>query len=165
MSLASFSPLNDRVIRVPIKPRFRARVLILAPNGSRAHRWRALLLRGRFQTLVAEAGAALDRMVGSSADVILLDCEGAPGRGSAICHELRALGVALPIVIVDPEGSVEDLLDGFEAGTDAYLLGAVDHRDLFNRIEALAWGPSDREPDRLRRRPHGASPATQPRPA
>jgi DNA-binding response OmpR family regulator len=42
-----------------------------------------------------------------------------------------------PILVVHPQGELEDLINAFEAGTDAYLSGLVEDSELLSHIGAL----------------------------
>lgn len=132
--------MNRRVIRTAARPQVRATVLIVSNDLVNANHWRAVLLRGHFSAGVAgpdEAVAATD--VDEAPNVIMLDMTDPSLDGLAVCRALRELDARSAILMLHPEGSLEDLLDGYEAGTDAYLTGRVDHAELFDRIEALSW--------------------------
>jgi DNA-binding response OmpR family regulator len=142
VSLAAALPISQRVIRVPAKPAVRARVLIVSPAAERARHMRAVLLRGHFAaTVVPDGKIAAALAAHHDTDVLLIDLDDPEFDGLSLCRDLRDAGVTIPILMLDPGGDLEDLLDGYEAGTDAYLHGKVEHRDLFDRIEQLCGLP------------------------
>lgn len=139
MAFAFPHPMQQHVIRVPVHHRVRAKVLLVSTDHFQGNLWRAVLLRGHFAVTVA----AVDQDIADLADhnavdvVVLARTEPAYDMPS-LCWDLRMAGVSIPILILHPQGSLDDLLDGFEAGTDAYLCYRVDHADLFRRISELS---------------------------
>jgi DNA-binding response OmpR family regulator len=59
--------------------------------------------------------------------------------GLHICQDLRAdqRTNAIPILIVSALGAVDDRLDGYRAGADAFLPTPCDFEELFVRLKAL----------------------------
>ena len=134
---------NGRVIRTPSRPAIRASVLVVSTNEMKANRLRAVLLRGHFSASVAgpdEAIALVDDR--EPPNTVVLDMSDPTFDGLAVCRALRALDAPFAVLMLDPDGSLDDLLDGYEAGTDAYLTGHVEHAELFERIEELSWPQS-----------------------
>jgi DNA-binding response OmpR family regulator len=139
MSIAHPVPIHRRIIRLPSRPSIRARVLFVSTDYDRTSHWRAVLLRGHFAVTVACADQDIgDLAVRNFVDVIVLDLGDPTFDALALCRDLRATKVAAPILMVHPQGNLDDLLDGFEAGTDAYIYGRVDHTELFSRIDELS---------------------------
>jgi len=109
----------------------------------KANHLRAVLLRGHFSASVAGPDEAIALVgEGEAPNAVVLDMSDPTIDGLAVCGALRALKTQPAILMLDPDGSLDDLLDGYEAGTDAYLTGHVDHAELFERIEDLSW-PQD----------------------
>lgn len=89
-------------------------------------------------------------------DVIVLDVM-LPGKdGFAVASELRAAGNYTPILMLTARGRPEDILKGFEAGTDDYLPKPFDLSILIARIGGLlrraewaASGKAKPEPDQV----------------
>jgi DNA-binding response OmpR family regulator len=140
VSLDVRGSVNRRVIRTPSRPVVRAHVLIVSPDSTRASHLRSVLLRGHFSARVAtpERLLALARAC-VAPNVIVLDMTDPTFDGLALCRSLCASHDASAIMMLHPQGTLDDLLDGYEAGADAYLLGQVDHHELFRRVEALSW--------------------------
>lgn len=89
---------------------------------------------GHVVDYVRDAAAA--RQAGAeSYDGIVLGLLGQGGRDT--CRSLRAQGIAAPIVILDPRATVDDVVDGLNAGADDYLAGLADRDELVARLRAL----------------------------
>ena len=83
-----------------------------------------------------------DLTVGSLAasgcfDVIVLDLTDSCDAGLSLCRRLRAAGVPSPVLMLHPLGGKDDLLDAFEAGTDAYMCGPIEDAELLCQIGTL----------------------------
>jgi DNA-binding response OmpR family regulator len=116
----------------------RPRVLIVTSEFRRANRWRATLLRRHFAVAIVRGDETVRApATGGFADVILLDLTDAAFDGLALCRRLRADGVTLPILMLHMDGTLDDLLAGFEAGADAYLRGWYGREELPAQIGAL----------------------------
>lgn len=71
-------------------------------------------------------------------DVAILDL-GLPGRdGLSLLQDLRAGGLALPVLILTARDSVADKVAGLDAGADDYLAKPFDLDELTARVRALA---------------------------
>ena len=103
----------------------------------------ALLRRG----LAEEAHAADIAATGEDAlwmarateyDAIVLDLM-LPGVGGIeVCRRLRADGVWSPVLMLTARDSVEDRIDGLDAGADDYLTKPFAFAELLARLRALA---------------------------
>jgi two-component system, OmpR family, response regulator len=70
-------------------------------------------------------------------DVVVLDGM-LPGRdGFAVCRELRNERVRVPIIMLTGRDSVEDRVQGLDAGADDYLVKPFAFAELLARIRAL----------------------------
>lgn len=70
-------------------------------------------------------------------DCILLD-RMLPGKdGLSICKELRRKKIGVPILMLTAKGSVEDRVDGLDAGADDYLPKPFAFEELLARIRVL----------------------------
>ena len=117
-----------------------AHVLIVSADPLRLRHWRAMLVSRKFTV----AAACPDEAVGfvlidDSFDVILLDSSGSHAAGLSLCRRMRSAGVILPVLILDPYGRVEDLLDAFDAGTDAYVCDHAEDAELLRWIGELCY--------------------------
>lgn len=83
--------------------------------------------------------AALDSLLKQKQhfDVMVLDIM-LPGKdGFAVARELRAAGNYIPILMLTARGRSEDILAGFEAGTDDYLPKPFELTILIARLNSL----------------------------
>ncbi|MCA1567631.1 MAG: response regulator transcription factor [Acidobacteria bacterium] len=70
-------------------------------------------------------------------DLIILDVM-LPGQdGFEVCRELRANGVAVPILMLTARDAVEDRVEGLNTGADDYLVKPFDFEELLARVRAL----------------------------
>ena len=115
------------------------RVLIVSADTYRAQQWRAKLQLRRFAvTLVHPDRSVCSLVAGDSFEVIVLDLAGSSEAGLSLCRQFRAAGVRVPVLMLHPQGGHEDLLDAFEAGTDAYMCGQFEDAELLSRVGALS---------------------------
>jgi two-component system alkaline phosphatase synthesis response regulator PhoP len=79
----------------------------------------------------------LARALAGSFDLIVLDVM-LPGKdGFAVCAEVRARGVGVPILMLTARGQVVDRVVGLKLGADDYLTKPFEMVELLARIEAL----------------------------
>src|SRR5689334_12811568 len=70
-------------------------------------------------------------------DVIILDVMLPGGSGFDLCRELRARGVATPILMLTARDTVDDRVAGLDVGADDYLTKPFALRELVARMRAL----------------------------
>lgn len=93
--------------------------------------------------LVHDGVAALTEAVITSYDAIILDVMMPRRSGLEVARELRARGIATPILMLTARDAVADRVDGLDAGADDYLIKPFALEELLARLRAL-----------LRRGPH-----------
>jgi len=76
-------------------------------------------------------------------DLIILDLMLPKKNGIVVCRELRAGGVATPILMLTARDSVEDKVRGLDAGADDYLPKPFAFEELLARVRALLRRQSD----------------------
>src|SRR5262245_40970755 len=128
----------DRLL-VPVgKGRAGMRLLLVEDEPDTAR----MLAKGlREQTyavdVAAEGDMALYQLAINAYDLVLLDVL-LPGKdGVAVCRELRASGVAVPVLMLTARDAVQDRIAGLDAGADDYLTKPFDFHELLARIRAL----------------------------
>lgn len=82
----------------------------------------------------------------SEYDLIILDIMMPVKDGYAVCRELRASGIRVPILMLTARGSVDDRVSGLDAGADDYLAKPFDFKELLARIRALLRRPQALRP-------------------
>lgn len=99
---------------------------------------KGLTEKGYVVDAVGDADAALDYLAGSPADLIILDLM-IPGSrdGLELCRELRSRGVRSKILMLTARDTVENKIEGLDAGADDYLVKPFSFRELLARIRAL----------------------------
>jgi two-component system response regulator MprA len=115
-------------------------VRILVVDDDRAVREalrRTVTLAG-YEVQVAEDGeGALERIVQSVPDAVVLDV-GLPGiDGIELCRRVRRLGNRVPILMLTAREAVADRIEGLDVGADDYMLKPFDVGELKARLRAL----------------------------
>jgi two-component system response regulator MprA len=125
---------------------------------------RALNLAG-YQVVGVGAGLeALGYVADQTPDAVILDIGLPDVSGLDVCRLLRARGQRVPVLMLTARATVEDRIDGLDAGADDYLVKPFDLGELVARIRALLrrGGPGEGDSDpsfgalRLDRGRHGA---------
>ncbi len=98
---------------------------------------RALTLAG-YEVETAEDGErAIETVVRSVPEAVVLDV-GLPGvDGLEVCRRVRRLGNRVPILILTARDAVDDRIDGLDAGADDYMVKPFDVGELKARLRAL----------------------------
>ena len=97
-----------------------------------------------FEVLTAETGdAGFELAMSQSVDVIVLDWM-LPGRdGLQTLRDLRAAGCNRPILMLTARGTLQDRVEGLNAGADDYLVKPFEFAELVARLHALVRRLSD----------------------
>ncbi len=120
------------------------RILFVEDDG----RLRGVIARGLRDAAhaVDEAATLAEarRLLGvESHDVAVLDVNLPDGTGFDLTRELRAAGHPLPILLLTARDSVEDRVEGLDAGADDYLVKPFALAELLARLRALGRRPPD----------------------
>ena len=87
---------------------------------------------------VAEDGdAALYQASINDYDLIVLDVLLPKRDGFQVCRELRARDDATPVLMLTARATIDDRVNGFDAGADDYLTKPFSFRELLARVRAL----------------------------
>ncbi|MCR5092789.1 MAG: response regulator transcription factor [Lachnospiraceae bacterium] len=98
------------------------------------------LAKSRFEVLEAADGEqALDLFYEREQEIALIVLDVMmPGRdGYEVCHEIRAGGSKVPIIMLTAKSDERDELHGFSEGADEYISKPFSPRVLVARIEAI----------------------------
>jgi DNA-binding response OmpR family regulator len=80
---------------------------------------------------------ALSLAAASEYDAIILDVL-LPGKtGIAVCHEIRAKGSRVPILMLTALDGIEQRIEGLDAGADDYLTKPFDFGEMLARLRAI----------------------------
>ena len=92
---------------------------------------------GYYVSIAATGESALDELRNASFDAIVLDVM-LPGiDGFAVARQLRTREDYTPVLMLTARGRPEDVLKGFESGTDDYLPKPFDLEIFIARLKAL----------------------------
>ena len=105
--------------------------------------------------VAADGRAALEQVVASDYDLLILDVLMPGIDGLELCGRLRAGGVTAPILMLTARGEPDQRVEGLDAGADDYVSKPYHFPELLARIRALlrrgpAVAPSVLEVDDLR---------------
>jgi DNA-binding response OmpR family regulator len=70
-------------------------------------------------------------------DLIVLDIMLPELDGFSVCQQLRAAGRTMPILMLTAKGDEDDVVRGFEAGANDYVIKPFGVRELTARLDAL----------------------------
>jgi two-component system response regulator MprA len=115
-----------------------ARVLVVddEPAVRRALE-RALRLENHEVVLAADGEEALDSLVSTPADAIVLDVLMPRLDGLEVCRRLRKAGDRTPILMLTARDAIDDRVEGLDVGADDYLVKPFALRELQARLRAL----------------------------
>lgn len=87
--------------------------------------------------VAADGESALWQAHDNDYDLIILDVMLPLKDGFAVCRELRAGGVATPVLMLTARDAVQDRIAGLDHGADDYLTKPFDFHELLARVRAL----------------------------
>jgi two-component system response regulator MprA len=127
------------------------RVLVVDDDRAVREALRRVLTLAGYELQTADGGAeAIELVVQSVPDAVVLDLGMPDVDGLEVCHRLRLLGNRVPILMLTAREEVSDRVAGLDAGADDYLVKPFDIDELKARLRALLRrsGP-DGDPDEL----------------
>lgn len=88
-------------------------------------------------TLARDGQAGLHRALTDTPDVLVVD-RGLPGiEGLDLVERLRRAGLRSPVLMLTARGTVQDRVEGLDAGAEDYLVKPFDVAELLARLRAL----------------------------
>jgi two-component system response regulator MprA len=127
------------------------RVLVVDDDRAVREALRRVLTLAGYELQAADGGAAaIELVVQSVPDAVVLDLGMPDVDGLEVCRRLRLLGNRVPILMLTAREEVSDRVAGLDAGADDYLVKPFDVDELKARLRALLRrsGP-DGDPDEL----------------
>ncbi|SMP14066.1 response regulator transcription factor [Flavobacterium hercynium] len=120
------------------------KILIVEDNN----RVSALLKRGLesqgYQVyIVEEAEEGLILVEKVNFDLIITDIMLVGMDGITFCKRIRHSGKKIPIIMLTALGTIDEKIEGFDAGADDYLVKPFEIRELYARVKALLHRKSD----------------------
>ncbi|MEM6424020.1 MAG: two-component system response regulator RppA [Cyanobacteria bacterium P01_D01_bin.128] len=79
-------------------------------------------------------------------DLLILDWMLPGCSGLEICQQVRSRGNATPVLFLTAKDTIDDRVDGLDAGADDYLVKPFELRELLARVRALLRRPPTLEP-------------------
>lgn len=123
------------------------RVADFLDRGLRAEGYRVQVARNGPDGLRMAQVLAQQSIQQNEVSIVLMDVMLPGMNGLDVCQQLRATGVALPIMMLTAMGTLEDRVTGLKLGADDYLAKPFAFEELLARIEALARRSQDFKPD------------------
>ncbi|HXU27348.1 MAG TPA: response regulator transcription factor [Bacteroidia bacterium] len=91
-----------------------------------------------FQVEVAYDGRIGKKMALSFRyDLIILDINLPQINGYEVCKEIRDYNSSIPIIMLTALGTMEDKLEGFDSGSDDYIVKPFEFKELLARIKVF----------------------------
>src|SRR4051812_47180412 len=114
------------------------RILLIEDNRDLAATlWDYLELHGFTVDHASDGIRGLDLALLGGHDLIVLDLGLPKLDGLEVCHQLRARGWQLPVLIMTGRDTLADKLHGFGEGADDYLVKPFDLQELLARLRAM----------------------------
>lgn len=116
---------------------FEARILVVDDEDRIRRLLKMYLERENYLIEEAEDGeTALIKAIENDYDCILLDLMMPGKNGIEVCKELRALK-STPVIMLTAKGEEANRVEGFEVGTDDYIVKPFSPREVVLRVKAL----------------------------
>ena len=111
---------------------------------------KGLTEKGYTVEAVGDPDAALQRLQAAPYDLLVLDLL-LPGSrdGLEVCREVRARGFPVKILMLTARDTIENKIEGLDAGADDYLVKPFSFRELLARLRALTRRTEVAEPGPL----------------
>jgi two-component system copper resistance phosphate regulon response regulator CusR len=111
---------------------------------------KGLTEKGYTVEVVGDPDAALARLEASPFDLLILDLL-LPGSrdGLEVCREVRARGNKVKILMLTARDTIENKIEGLDAGADDYIVKPFSFRELLARLRALTRRTETAEPGPL----------------
>src|SRR6266487_1992024 len=111
---------------------------------------KGLTEKGYTVEAVGDPDSALQRMEAAPFDLLILDLL-LPGSrdGLDVCREVRARGIRVKILMLTAQDTIENKIEGLDAGADDYIVKPFSFRELLARLRALTRRTESAEPGPL----------------
>lgn len=97
-----------------------------------------ILLQEGYQVDVADHGATgMELALQNQYDLLILDWMLPFKSGLEICREVRSHSLTTPVLFLTAKDTIDDRVDGLDAGADDYLVKPFELRELLARVRAL----------------------------
>ena len=93
---------------------------------------------------------ALDYILASEYDGIILDIMMPGMEGTEVLKKIREKGISTPVLFLTAKSEIEDRINGLDLGADDYLTKPFDMGELLARIRAMTRRKADYSPSSLK---------------
>jgi two-component system, OmpR family, manganese sensing response regulator len=98
---------------------------------------------------VADGGDAIDRLKAFAYELVILDWSLPDVQGIEVLNVHRQQGGRTPVLMLTGKTSIDDKIQGFDAGADDYLTKPFNGKELTARIRALLRRPPELQEEKL----------------
>lgn len=114
------------------------RILLIEDDERLAELIKRGLTEEGFDVTVAYDGQYGKKLaISGNFDIIIMDIILPKINGIDLCREIRLQLPEIPVIMLTALGSIEDKLEGFDAGTDDYMVKPFEMRELVARIRSI----------------------------
>ncbi len=114
------------------------KVLFAEDERALSHALTTILERNSYEVEAVYDGAtALDCLLGNEYDVAVLDIMMPSMNSIEVLKFARVQGVRVPVIMLTAKGTVEDKVEGLDAGANDYLVKPFSAKELMARLRAL----------------------------
>ena len=97
-----------------------------------------ILLQEGYEVDIADNGATgMELALKNQYDLLILDWMLPHHSGLEICRQVRSHSLTTPVLFLTAKDTVDDRVDGLDAGADDYLVKPFELRELLARVRAL----------------------------
>ncbi|HEY9770438.1 MAG TPA: two-component system response regulator RppA [Coleofasciculaceae cyanobacterium] len=97
-----------------------------------------ILLQEGYQVDIADDGATgMELALQNQYDLLILDWMLPHKSGLEICRSMRSQFLSTPVLFLTAKDTIDDRVDGLDAGADDYLVKPFELRELLARVRAL----------------------------
>jgi len=123
------------------------RILLVDDEAELTDPLSRVLSREGYQVDVAYDGEAGTQLaIAGEYDLLILDWMLPHASGLDICQQVRSRGDATPVLFLTAKDTLDDRVEGLDAGADDYLVKPFELRELLARVRALLRRPPTLEP-------------------
>ena len=98
---------------------------------------RILLQEGYYVDVADNGAVGMELALQNQYDLLILDWMLPYKSGLEICREVRSHSLATPVLFLTAKDTIDDRVDGLDAGADDYLVKPFELRELLARVRAL----------------------------
>ncbi|MEM1280319.1 MAG: two-component system response regulator RppA [Cyanobacteria bacterium P01_D01_bin.6] len=122
------------------------KILLVDDEAELAEPLSRVLMREGYQVDLAFDGQAGKQLATThSYDLLILDWMLPHCSGLEICQQVRSRGDATPVLFLTAKDTLDDRVEGLDAGADDYIIKPFELRELLARVRALLRRPPQLE--------------------